>query len=318
MNVSKYELLQSILPQDSSTGESGDWGQQRWLVRRRKDAALFLAQEIDSTVFLREVEENLKALLDHPNLIRLVDVVWEYSDFNRQADYTVHEYCEEGTLENLFRFCHPPPSPGSPQEWMPETLCWHVLEGMAKALRWLHTGVKSFKVLSQDLERDFDWQSIYVMRIEPGHIYFRAKEAGKMYGQVKLGNLNHAKLGATKGADVIPPAEVFELRSCNPPEIKDQTNIWTAKAEVFCLGALVYTMMTGSPPELQKMANGSTVIQALPTEYSTQLRTLVRKMLDAEPINRPSSSELVVKVGQGLQFWSDTSQVAKQYLSQKW
>lgn len=48
---------------------------------------------------------------------------------------------------------------------IPESLCWHVLEGVTNALLWLHYGY-------QQSYRDEDWNPIALINIHPGASMF--------------------------------------------------------------------------------------------------------------------------------------------------
>ena len=63
---------------------------------------IFLAEEInDIKRVLDDSKDTLLQLLDHPNLISLVDIVRDTDISRDSADYMVWEYCDRGTLNRL-------------------------------------------------------------------------------------------------------------------------------------------------------------------------------------------------------------------------
>ena len=48
---------------------------------------------------------------------------------------------------------------------IPESLCWHVLDGIAQALLWLHHGVK--RTFLPNRLYDDDWHPIIGVQISP-------------------------------------------------------------------------------------------------------------------------------------------------------
>ena len=170
---------------------------------------------------------SLMRLFNHPNLIKLIDIV-QNSHFrgnDTQADYLVWEDCDGGSLARLL-------SPGEneafvpeirmPSNWMPmrtqakifegfpEDFCWHVLDSIAKALMWLHFGVKERSGEPGQFDvHDDDWHPILHRNIEPSAIHFtqprvRQTKYGKKlepYGMCKLGGFGNAKVVGSAGSD---------------------------------------------------------------------------------------------------------------------
>ena len=63
---------------------------------------LFLARVLeDGTGVIHSTKESLLRLLNHPNLINLVDVVCDKDVAGAEIDYTIWEYCDKGNLSQL-------------------------------------------------------------------------------------------------------------------------------------------------------------------------------------------------------------------------
>ena len=119
-------------------------------------------------------------LLNHPNLVSLVDIVHgTQSGF----DYTVWEHCSRGTLARplhdlkygewvpkLRRYNPLTLDRGrSVPASVPEDFSWHVLEGIGAALCWLHTGMKVTFPFGRGMRHDPDWHTILHKDIHPSN-----------------------------------------------------------------------------------------------------------------------------------------------------
>lgn len=70
-----------------------------WLTRRRRDGKLFVSKEYhDKDGAVKVAKESLLRLLNHPNLISLVDIVNEEDGVGGQMSYMVFEFGNDGTL----------------------------------------------------------------------------------------------------------------------------------------------------------------------------------------------------------------------------
>ncbi len=50
---------------------------------------------------------------------------------------------------------------------IPESLCWHVLDGITQALLWLHHGHRHTFPFDQHMIRDDDWHPVTIVQISP-------------------------------------------------------------------------------------------------------------------------------------------------------
>jgi hypothetical protein len=63
---------------------------------------MFLAAEyVDTLGVMDEAKETLLRLLNHPNLVSLIDIVQDSEICTKSKDYTVWEDCNRGTLNRL-------------------------------------------------------------------------------------------------------------------------------------------------------------------------------------------------------------------------
>ncbi|RYO77556.1 hypothetical protein DL766_005027 [Monosporascus sp. MC13-8B] len=149
--------------------------------------------------------------------------------------------------------------------FLPESLCWHVLCSVLKALAWLHDGVTSLKFneqLGQYIEMGPDdpyWQPILHRNITPANIFFTHPKRHETYGLCKLGNFGQAFVSDLSSAEaeaaryiLAPPqgqsfAPLYSLREkafrygdAYPP-LEDQP--YTMTSEYRALGEVILGMM---------------------------------------------------------------------------
>ena len=103
--------------------------------------------------------------------------------------------------------------------YIPESLCWHVLDGISQALLWLHHGYKHTFPFNHHMEHDDDWHPILISDITPANsesciflenagkswkanelalVYFAAREGRETHRDVKLGNFRSAAVNTSK------------------------------------------------------------------------------------------------------------------------
>ncbi len=211
-----------------------------WKISRKSDRMEYLAQDITDIFFANadgddweltdyghllgpdgeDLIEKVKAVLNHPNLVSLVDsFALQFSSsgkFNRKRWFTVWDYCDAGNIGNLLVPPQPRPQdrPSSPKlesedgdtrmedappasgkqedpQFLPESFCWHVLTSVLRALTWLHDGVRDV-VLDEHgwkrLNEDLDWSPMLHRDITPQNIFIGYPRRREWYGPVKLGN----------------------------------------------------------------------------------------------------------------------------------
>lgn len=148
----------------------------------------------------------IRQILNHENLISIAGVMKSQVLTKQQApdaqgnelQLLVWDFADAGNLSTIFR--HYPVANSS--FYLPESLCWHVLRSMTRAVTWLHEGKRLvYQRESGDPESSFrkewltvdtDWFSILHRAIEPKNIWFQHPRGTETYGQCKLGDLSTA------------------------------------------------------------------------------------------------------------------------------
>lgn len=182
-----------------------------------------------ASVIIPHAALSLSRILNHPNIISLVDVVQNSalngstSEAGEYGDITVWEDMNAGSLAYLTRSVNSLPAFADAAAWhrlaspnlarpsLPESLCWHVLRSISRALLWLHHGVKETEGIPGEWSRhDEDWQAILIMDISPSQIWFKKPGGlkGEFYGECKLGGFQWAKVCGSVGARVASASRV--------------------------------------------------------------------------------------------------------------
>jgi hypothetical protein len=164
----------------------------------------------------------ISRILNHPNVISLVDIVQAsslpgQSMPGKHGDLTIWEDMDAGCLSYLLPSPNALPDFADSEGWhalaaqnfqrfsLPESLCWHVLLSISKALLWLHHGVKETEGIPGDITKhDDDWHPILIRDVSPGQIWFKKPRAGETYGECKLGGFQWTKVtGLVGGATAV-------------------------------------------------------------------------------------------------------------------
>lgn len=189
-----------------------------WLVRRRDDPdAQFLGYSEDQgetgpklvLLLNRGAGWAMSALLNHPNLVSLADTI--ALDQVRDAKIErrkllLWDYCDAGSLQGFMQRTNVPqqvdPRTKLVSKWLPESLCWHVVMSVLKALAWMHEGYREEDTIvvhpDGELERGAkadtredrgeDWLSVLHRDVTARNIYFQHPKGTETYGLCKLGN----------------------------------------------------------------------------------------------------------------------------------
>ncbi|KAI9854712.1 MAG: hypothetical protein M1813_000895 [Trichoglossum hirsutum] len=284
MTISEYEHLEEAFLEREWSGITDAVVKQPetiWITRRRHDGKVFLATELDDSAGLIDrAGEQFKRLLSHPNLVRLIDIV----------------------------------------STTPEGLCWHVPNGTNQALLYLHTGRKRTRLWNRQMVLDDDWQGTPCVDVSPATIYFKVPKGKAMYGSMKLGRFRAATI--TSDGSAAPRVTTWRSirdSGTRPFEIQD-THPMTPAGEVWALGAVLYHMMVGRPPEERNMQETIPqdsdypcyYVDAIPNAYSSELRAIVYEMLKTEPEQRPTALQLSPRIGAALGYWRDKT--AEEYI----
>ncbi|KUJ12337.1 kinase-like protein [Mollisia scopiformis] len=271
----------------------------------------------------------ISRILNHPNIISLVDIVHKSGEegsnqnFGAFSDITIWEDMNAGSLAYLLPPVNNYPTFSDETAWhnlaaqnfrrfsLPESLCWHVLKSMCRALLWLHFGIKETPGIPGEYRpHDDDWQPILIMDVSPPQIWFKRARFGEMYGECKLGGFQWAKVTGMIGGRMAMANIRYDAPRRNQyywaPEIYRNTNSWSRPSEIWSLGATIYTMMTGIPPPRFHDWNWQ-VSRMCDKGFSQPLREIVGAMLKHHPADRPTALDLVNKVNTEWKIWRSNS-----------
>lgn len=195
---------------------------------------------------------SLSRILNHPNMISLVDVVRNSQEAGnttlagRHSDLTIWEDMDAGSLSYIVPSGNGLPALDDKESWdvltavnnkrpsLPEGLCWHVLRSISRAILWLHHGVKETAGIPGEWEkRDDDWQPILIRDISPPQIWFKKPDGkkGYHYGECKLGGFHWAKVCGTPGgrlavAERVPNTPIHKQHYWPPVSNSERLNFF--------------------------------------------------------------------------------------------
>jgi hypothetical protein len=174
-----------------------------------------------ASVILPTAGLSISRILNHPNIISLVDVDRVSSRAGTPrlagalADLTIWEDMNAGSLAYIVPSANALPPSDDKASWsmlaaqnygrfsLPEGLCWHVLRSISRALLWLHYGVKETAGIPEEYKvHDEDWQPILIMDVSPSQIWFKKPDTrkGLTYGECKLGGFQTARVTGNRMA----------------------------------------------------------------------------------------------------------------------
>ena len=209
-----------------------------WLAERLSDKEPFIARRLEEFDPLHEAMRNdedigeghhddlrgltnllslcgfdraLAQLLNHENILSLAGVInqrdTKASDGSNKVRHIwlVWDYCDGGSLMELF-LDGLVEQEYSTVHYMPESLCWHVLRSVMRALTWLHTGRRLFCASSDPAKQelrlvDRDWYPILHGAVRPENIFFQLPRGLEAYGACKLGNFSKCFVSGKQSTD---------------------------------------------------------------------------------------------------------------------
>ncbi|CAM1506388.1 Fc.00g060290.m01.CDS01 [Cosmosporella sp. VM-42] len=211
----------------------------------------------------------ISQILNHENLVSLVGHIHREpfvgvndQDHRLSEDYYVLDFCDAGNLKLLFDTHQCTDS----TYYLPESLCWHVLRSLTRAVMWLHDGKRPYidgdkgpESEKKYLSVDKDWLPILHRAIQPANVYFQHPRGIETYGLCKLGNFS--KISVTGHAVGTPEGVNDGFALTTRRGTKPLQKLWDRKKgfevaehpytlgdEFFSIGAVVFTMMTGITP----------------------------------------------------------------------
>jgi serine/threonine protein kinase len=145
----------------------------------------------------------IRQILNHENLMSIAGIM-EHQLFNKsqtpdtnqkdKVQLLVTDFADAGNLSALFRHYNC----DSSAFYLPESLCWHVLRSLTRAVTYLHDGkrlchpIQLPGMFGEWVSVDTDWFPILHRRIEPRNIWFQHPRGTETYGLCKLGNFSSA------------------------------------------------------------------------------------------------------------------------------
>lgn len=234
--------------------------------------------------------------IKHAHIVSLIDTYKTPTYF-----YLVMEYCSLGDLSFFFRkrkeICNSLPLinsmferyPPTPDNGLHEDVACHFIKQLASALEFLRK--------NQLIHRDIKPQNLLLCPPEKSEV--RAKKLG-VKGLWELPVLKLADFGFAR---ILPSTSMAETLCGSPlymaPEIL-RLEKYTAKADLWSVGAVMYEMVAGHPPfkasnhvELLSIIEKNNDAIQFPeaSKISKDIKRLVRSLLKKDPSERVSFAE---------------------------
>ncbi|RDW75293.1 hypothetical protein BP6252_06435 [Coleophoma cylindrospora] len=285
-----------------------------------QDQAMHQPVDLASTI-LPHTAATLAVVLNHPNVVNLIDIV----DINQGTgitsaglafhSLTIWEDMNAGSLADLLpnriwpnhdtKRWEDLTAPNPHRFSLPESLCWHVLESISRALLWLHHGIRDVEnIETHVLPLDDDWQTILHRDLNPDNIFFMKPKGKETYGECKLGNFEQAVVASNSYIPISSRPDwsnkVSRIRKRKEFFIPMDNAIgksltWTRKSEVWSLGAVIFCMMTGIPPPRHWSYHWN-ISRMNDRGYSQGIREIISDMLKEKESERPDILTLFPRI----------------------
>ncbi|KAI0377060.1 hypothetical protein F5Y04DRAFT_193967 [Hypomontagnella monticulosa] len=197
---------------------------------------------------------------------------------------------------------------------LPESLCWHILTSVMRALAWLHDGATD--IAWGDVSdgppstHDWNWHTILHRNITPANIFLMHPKRDETYGTCKLGNYSYLHLASHKpgghprerskalgpptGAEFIPLDELVRLDNYwgyTYPQQPHQP--CTVVTDLRALGETMQAMML--PPvdgDSLGMVRQRTVEDNLSrTGYTNRLKNMILMLMTVNPDEKDENGQ---------------------------
>lgn len=187
---------------------------------KTKDPKKDTANKLLAPAIIPTAGAPVSRILNHPNIISLVDIVQASSFLGKSihgncSNLIIWEDMDAGCLEYLLPSPNNLPGFIDSKGWhtlaaqsfqrfsLPESLCWHVLISISKALLWLHYGVKETEgVPGEAIQHNNNWHPVLIRDISLGQIWFKKPRPNETYGECKLGGFQWAKITGLVGGGI--------------------------------------------------------------------------------------------------------------------
>lgn len=231
------------------------------LYKRLNDDVLVVLKQINLLEMTKGEKEmamnevDVFSKLHHPNIISY------YGNFIRgEVLFIEMEYADEGNLAQVLN---------ETEEFLPERYVLNVFEQVTSAISYMHG--------ENILHRDLKTANVFLKR-----------------GIVKIGDFGISKIMNTKvhAQTILGTPYYFSPEMCEGKEYDEKSDVWAMGC---VLGEMCCKQKTFSASNLsdlvKKIMNGQ--FMSLPDGYSDQLKYLLKVMLQIDPKDRPSASEVL-------------------------
>jgi len=224
-------------------------------------------------------EVNILGALDH---MHIVEYHTRIIDRKTRCIYLVQEFCELGDLAGYLR---------EQSKTCDEEFVWQVMLEITSCLEYCHNH-KQGKILHRDLKP----QNIFLTRV------------GEKI-RCKLGDFGVSKALQMEG---MTATKVGTPAYASPEQMSGGN--YNEASDIWSLGCVLYEMCMGKPPfgpcdnNIMHHRRTSTRVRPLTGGYSKRLNQVLMQMLKVNPMQRPTTSEILLLPRHWLQFRSPNQQ----------
>ena len=240
-------------------------------VLRKSDKKILVWKELDYGQMSEKEKQqlvsevNILRELKNQNIVRYHDRI---IDKKNSKIYIIMEYCEGGDLGQLIKRCK------KTKEIIAEDVIWKILTQVVIAVHYIHN-FKSGKILHRD--------------IKPSNVFLDKDN------NVKLGDFGLSR--ELSDQSKFAYSNVGTPYYMSPEQIEE--NKYNEKSDIWSLGCFLYEITTFNPPfeaknQIQlglKIKSG--IFDKINNKYSDDLWKVIKWMINVDPINRPSSDDLL-------------------------
>lgn len=212
-------------------------------------------------------EERITGSLRHPQLVQLLD--------SGESDYGYFMALEHISGWNLERVLG---AAMARQQSVPVSVALHLAHGVASGLHHLHERWRNQERRIRVVHRD----------VQPANIMLTDT------GDIKLIDFGNV---AIEGMEHDEPSVLSAVTPYTPPEMTGRVRPDRGvdrRADIYSLGALVYTLTTGREPPVHRGSNAVVPPSAVCSNYIRDLEDLVMRMLHPEVERRWQSAASVL------------------------
>ncbi|KAI1416599.1 hypothetical protein F5Y13DRAFT_205439 [Hypoxylon sp. FL1857] len=239
------------------------------------------------------------------------DDKWDKNEYEPKKDLLGYPSEEEDD------YVPPEYRPIKPEEFLPESFCWHVLISVLKALAWLHNGSRDITMNNGRIVMQIneDWQPMLHRNITPTNIFLAHPRRDEWYGSCKLGNYERLYISGhynggpqetvrprNRGLALAPPRSIVfqpleelvllhEQYGHSYPPKPDQP--YTIVSEWRALGEIMQAMMINSMSagHIARLRREPVIENLRNTKYSSLLKNMVVALMTVNPEQKEESGK---------------------------